>query len=181
MKIQQALVFSIVKIIIKLYYDLYSYFIKVSTLSRYIPGIKIPEDSIIYWRCRFCNPSGIHIGHNTIISNDAFLDGRCGITIGNNVLIGAEVRIYTMKHDIESPSFEAVGNLVSIQDWAYIANRVTIFEGVTIGEGAVVCTGAIVVKDVEPWTMVGGVPAKFIKNRPVSKYTLNANKVERLY
>ena len=128
------------------------------------------------------SPEGIHIGHNTIISNDAFLDGRRGIYIGNNVNIGAEVRIYTIRHDLAGPTFtETRGNPVYINDMAYIANRVTIFDGVTIGEGAVVATGALVTRDVEPWTIVGGVPARFIKSRPVLDYRLDTSRSAKLY
>lgn len=60
-----------------------------------------------------------------------------------------------------------------IENWVYIGTRVIILPGVKIGEGAVVASGAVVTKNVEPWTMVGGVPAKFIKNRPVVKYKLD--------
>ena len=101
------------------------------------------------------------------------MDGRFDLNIGNNVNIAGEVRIYTLEHDIASPTFAGSGGPVTIQDWVYIGTRVTILPGVTIGEGAVIASGAVVTKDVAPWTMVGGVPAKFIKNRPVVKYTLD--------
>jgi len=101
------------------------------------------------------------------------LDGRLGLNIGNNVNIAGEVRIYTMEHDINSQTFGGSGGPVVIHDWAYIGTRVTILPGITIGEGAVVASGAVVTKDVAPWTMVGGIPAKFIRNRPTVKYTLN--------
>lgn len=142
-------------------------------LYRYLFFIDLPSDSIIYWRCRFFNPSGVHIGHNSIIGNDAFLDGRAGLYIGNNVNIAGEVRIYTMEHNPESPTFASVGGPVYIKDRVYIGTRVTILPEVTIGEGAVVASGAVVTKNVEPWTMVGGVPAKYIKNRPVLHYKLD--------
>jgi len=125
-------------------------------------------------------PEGIHIGNNTIIGNDAFLDGRKGIYIGNNVNFGPWCRIYTMKHNIDAFT-EVIGNPVTIHDWVYIAGNVTIFEGVTIGEGAVVASGAVVTHDVEPWTMVAGVPAKPIKTRPVVKYTLDGKISNKLY
>ena len=63
-----------------------------------------------------------------------------------------------------------------LEDWVYIGSGATILPGVTIGEGAVVACGAVVTKDVEPWTMVGGIPAKFIKKRPQVKYTQNTKK-----
>ncbi len=165
---------------------LYDFSLFSATLTGYIPShtiryllyrglfkVKIPTDSIIYWRCRFFKPSGVNIDHNSIIGNDAFLDGRQGLYIGKNVNIAGEVRIYTMEHDITSPTFAGVGAPVYIGDWVYIGTRVMILPGVRIGEGAVVASGAVVTKNIEPWTMVGGVPAKFIKNRPVVKYKLN--------
>jgi maltose O-acetyltransferase len=149
-------------------------------LYKYIFKVKIPVDSIIYWRCRFFNPTGVYIGHNSIIGNDAFLDGREGLFIGNNVNIAGEFRVYTMEHDITDSEFSSVGGPVTIKDWVYIGTRVTVLPGVTIGEGAVVAAGSVVTKSVEPWTLVGGCPAKFIKNRPIVKYTLNT-KYKKLF
>ena len=113
------------------------------------------------------------IGHNSIVGDNGFLDGRFGLHIGNNVNIAGEVRIYTLEHDISSPTFGGSGGPIRIDDWVYIGTRVTILPGVTIGEGAVIASGAVVTKDVTPWTMVGGVPARFIKGRPIVKYTLD--------
>lgn len=145
-------------------------------LLRSIFHVKLATDSIIYCGCRFFHPWGIQIGHTSIVGNDAFLDGRLGIQIGNNVNIAGEVRIYTVEHDITSPTFAGKGGPVTINDRSYIGSRVTILPGVTIGEGAVIASGAVVTKDVAPWTMVGGVPAKFIKTRPVVNYTLETRK-----
>jgi maltose O-acetyltransferase len=157
-----------------------------ATLTGYIPihlarlvlyrrlfMVDMPSNSVIYWRCRFFNPSGVHIGHHSIVGNDAFLDGRMGLFIGHNVNIAAEVRIYTMEHDPTSPEFALCGESVRIDDWVYIGPRVTVLPGVRIGTGAVVAAGAVVTQHVEPWTMVGGIPAKFIKPRPVVRYTLD--------
>ncbi len=159
--------------------------------------MKIGNDSSIHWRAEFNLPSGIEIGSNTIIGNDAFLDGRFKrkwnngegkisryindflnpknkpLRIGNNVSIAGEVRIYTMEHDIDSPNFEEVGAPVVIDDYVVIGTRVTILPGVHIGKGAVIASGAVVTKDVEPYSVVGGVPAKEIKKRSQDlRYTL---------
>ena len=140
---------------------------------RHIFRIRLPENSVIYMGCRFFNPWGIAIGHNSIVGDHAFLDGRRGLVIGNNVNIAGDVRIYTLEHDPSSLAFEAVGGPVELKDWVYIGTRVTILPGVTIGEGAVVASGAVVTQSVQPWTIVGGVPAKYIKNRPIVRYELN--------
>lgn len=157
-------------------------------LYRYFFRINIGKDSSIHWFARFYNPSGIKIGHNTIIGNDAFLDGRYKRTvseqsrfmsyltdilfpskyplkIGNNVSIAGEVRIYTMQHDIDDPYFKEVEGDVVIDDYVVIGTRVTILPGVHIGKGAVVASGAVVTRDVEPYAVVGGVPAKYIRKR----------------
>jgi acetyltransferase-like isoleucine patch superfamily enzyme len=166
-------------------------------LYRHFFRIKIGPDTSVHWLARFNQPSGIEIGHNTIIGNDAFLDGRfprdksgrkSGISayvreflnpavrplkIGNNVSIAGEVRIFTMEHDIDAPDFAAVGGPVVIDDYVVIGTRVTILPGVHIGRGAVLASGAVVTKDVPEYAVVGGVPAKLIKFRnPNLKYTL---------
>ena len=166
-------------------------------LYRYVFRIHIGKDSSIHWLARFNQPSGISIGHNTVIGNDAFFDGRIKrdwkgkkpdifgyfqklsasgsrpLTIGNNVSIAGEVRIFTMQHDIDDPDFTEMSAPVIIEDYVVIGTRVTILPGVTIGKGAVVASGAVVTHDVAPFTLVGGVPAVFIRNRPKDlRYTL---------
>lgn len=159
-------------------------------LYRYFFGVKIGKDSSIHWRAQFNQPAGVFIGHNTIVGNDAFLDGRMKhflryrkdhgfpLTIGNNVSIAGEVRIYTMEHDIDSPDFSEIGAPVVIDDYVVIGTRVTILPGVHIGKGAVIASGAVVTKDVPAFTVVGGVPAVFIKNRNKNlQYTLKFAKL----
>jgi acetyltransferase-like isoleucine patch superfamily enzyme len=137
---------------------------------RHLYKIKLPSDSIIYSCCIFLSPWYVKIGHHSVIGDHARIDRRRLITIGNNVNISSEAKIFTLEHDIESPTFDTKGGPVVIGDWVYIGTSAIILPGVTIGEGAVVASGAVVTKDVEPWIMVGGVPAKFIKKRPVVKY-----------
>ncbi len=151
-------------------------------LYRYLFRVKIGQDSSVHWLARFNNPSGVEIGHNTVIGNDAFLDGRHKrnggsyvrdffssarrpLQIGNNVSIAGEVRIFTMQHDIDSPDFGESEGEVIIDDNVVIGTRVTILPGIHIGKGAVVASGAVVTRDAEPYSLVGGVPAKHIRYR----------------
>ena len=85
--------------------------------------------------------------------------------IGKNVCIGEDVRLITGSHDVTSPHFNLVTRPITINDNVWIATGAIVLPGVTIGEGAVVGAGSVVTKDVEPWTVVGGNPAKFIKKR----------------
>ena len=128
-------------------------------------GIRLARNSSIHWRARFFDPQGLSVSEHTTIGNDGFFDARDGIQIGSCVNIAAEVRIYTREHDIDDPFFAEKGGPVLIEDYAYIGTRVTILPGVTIGKGAVVASGAVVTTSVAPYMLVGGVPAKPIRER----------------
>ena len=93
-------------------------------------------------------------------------DSRGGlIRLGNNIDIAPEVNIWTLEHDPQDSDFSTKGGPVTIGDFVWIGNRAIILPNVIIGEGAVVASGAVVTKDVDPWTIMGGVPAKKIGNR----------------
>ncbi len=136
-----------------------------------ISGIKIGKKSYIHYGARFYLPKNIIIGRGTIIGDHAFIDGREKVLIGNNVDIASEVRIYNSEHDINSMNFTAINAPVEVGDYVFIGPRVTILPGVKIGQGAVIAAGSVVVKDVEPRTLVGGIPAKYIKDRELKEYT----------
>ncbi|WP_198952521.1 acyltransferase [Mucilaginibacter sp. MD40] len=110
--------------------------------------------------------SNVSIGNNTIINQKVLLDGRGGkLVIGNNVDIAQETNIWTLEHDVHDDYHVSKGADVIIEDYVWIASRVTILPGVTIGRGAVVASNSVVTKNVEPLTIVGGVPAKLIGQR----------------
>ena len=109
---------------------------------------------------------GVHIDVISNINANILLDTRGGdIHIGKYVDIGYESIIWTLEHDPQSPDFVTKGGDVAIEDYVWIASRVTILPGVRIGEGAVVATGSVVTKDLEPYGMYGGIPAKKIGER----------------
>jgi len=107
----------------------------------------------------------ISIGKNTIINKNCLIDGRGGCVIGNNVDIAQDTFIWSEQHDYNSPDYDTVDKTVVIEDNVWIASRATILPGVRIGKGAVVACGSVVTKDVPPFTVVAGVPAKAIGNR----------------
>jgi acetyltransferase-like isoleucine patch superfamily enzyme len=111
------------------------------------------------------SPSRLTVGANTAVGRQCLLDCRGTVTIGRSVNITSQVAFMTAKHDVQSPSFEAAYSPIVIGDRAWIALRATLLGGVTVGEGAVVAAGAVVASDVEPFSIVAGVPAKKIGER----------------
>lgn len=105
------------------------------------------------------------MGRSSVINFGCYLDNRRGIYIGDNVGIAHNTKIYTLGHDLNDPKFKTKGKPVHINDNAFIFSNAMIMPGVTIGEGAVVLAGSVITKDVEPWTIVGGNPAKKIRDR----------------
>lgn len=106
----------------------------------------------------------IKIGKNVFINSGCCFQDQGGIEIGDNVLIGQQVVIATINHDLLP---EKRANMlpapVKIGNNVWIGAHATILSGVTVGNGAVIAAGAVVTKDVPANTVVGGVPAKIIK------------------
>lgn len=107
----------------------------------------------------------VSIGNGTVINQKCLIYTSGGLVIGDNVSISAEVALITGTHDINDPEFPSDYRPIVIDDYAWIGTRAMILQGVTIGQGAVVMAGAVVTKDVEPFAVVGGVPAKQITER----------------
>lgn len=110
-------------------------------------------------------PNHLHIGDYSHINRGCLIDCRGGVFIGNNVSISYNVSIISGGHDINSKSFFGIYMPITIDDYAWLGANSTILQNVTVGKGAVVCAGAVVTKDVAPYTIVGGVPAKVIGHR----------------
>ena len=106
----------------------------------------------------------IQVGKNVFINHAcSFLD-MGGITIEDNVLIGPKVNLITENHSLDPADRRAlICKPIIIKRNAWIGAASTILPGVTIGENAVVAAGAVVTVDVPDNTVVGGVPAKFIR------------------
>lgn len=115
-------------------------------------------------------PRNLSIGYNVSINDNFWVNAAGGVEIGNNVLIGPSVIIHSANHnfsriDIPINKQGHTKEKVIIKDNVWIGARVTILPGVTIGKSAILAAGSVITKDVEPYTIVGGVPAKIIKRR----------------
>ncbi len=122
----------------------------------------------------------LRIGRGCYINAGCTFDARDFITIGDDVAIGHEVMLLTATHDSRFPSKrggDIITSPVFIEDGAWLGARAIILPGVTIGAGAIVAAGAVVSKNVAAHTIVGGIPAKKIRelNRPNSNGNVNRN------
>ncbi len=144
-------------------------------------GLTIGRGSTIHTGVRFYDPRNIIIGEDSIVGERTVLDGRAVLTIGNHVDIASEVMIYNSEHDVHDVEFKAKSGEVQIDDYAFIGPRAIILPGVKIGKGAVVAAAAVVTKDVAPYAIVAGVPAKTIGERRVKdlKYKLGRPRLFR--
>ena len=113
---------------------------------------------------------GIKIGSGTGINSNAFLAGQGGIVIGENVIIGPGVKIFSENHNfseieilIKDQGVSRKG--VTIKNNCWIGANVTIIDGVVIEEGCVIAAGSVVTKSFTKMSIIGGIPAKIIRSR----------------
>jgi len=125
--------------------------------------------------CRFLNGRKVEFGDRNVINFGCLFDGRIHrISTGCDVSIGPEASILTLGHDPQSPNFEIRGGDVQIGDHVWIGYRAIIMPRVTLGEGVVVAAGAVVTRDVAPYAIVAGIPARIIgKRTPDLRYKLD--------
>lgn len=135
-------------------------------------GARFGKGSFLFRRTELLFPKGLLVGSYSTVGWFTLLDARGGIKIGDNVTVASYVKVITGSHDINSIEFNASFRPVIIENYAWICTGAIICQNVIIGEGAVVAAGAVVVKNVEPYTVVAGVPAREIgkRNREL-KYT----------
>ena len=130
----------------------------------------VGEKSFISYNVKIENPEHISLGHHTRIRNNCVLDGSGGLEIGDEVGLGFQSIVLTSAHrfqDVATPYRLQGFDLkpVRIGNDVWIGTRVIIQPGVTIGDGAVVGSSAVVTRDVPPFTIVAGVPAKVVGKR----------------
>lgn len=140
-----------------------------------VGGIEIGKNTRIMcnakldvYNYRDLKKSKIKIGENCVIGNFSVLYGQGGLKIGNNVIMGPLVVIIPATHIYSDPNEPIINQGIStegieIDDDVWIGSNVTILDGVRIGRGSVIGAGAVVNKDVPPFSLAVGVPARIVK------------------
>lgn len=138
-------------------------------------GIEIGDNSLVMhgsilhvYNFRSLPHAFIRIGRDSLIGEYNVLRGQGGITIGNRVYTSPLVQLLAVNHVYRDPSLPMVEQGITaegiiIEDDVWIGAGAIVTDGVRVGKGAVVAAGAVVTKDVPPYSVVGGVPARVIK------------------
>lgn len=129
-------------------------------------------------------PYNVSIGHHVYINkNCSIITTSSLVTIGNYVMIGPNVTFIAQDHDIsewDKPMImqtEYHRGDIFVEDDVWIGANATILSGVTIGRGAVIAAGAVVTRSVEPYAIIGGIPARKIKDRFSPEFKTKASKL----
>ena len=132
-------------------------------------GAKIGKGVRIDPSARVWQPWKLSVGNNAWIGPRAEIYSVDSIAIGANAVVSESAFLCTASHDITSRTFDLKTRPLGVGDCAWICARAIVLPGADVGEGALVAAGSVVVKSVEPWTVVGGNPARFIKRRIVDE------------
>jgi acetyltransferase-like isoleucine patch superfamily enzyme len=133
------------------------------------PGTLVMHGAVLHvYNFRGMDHSGITIGRDSLVGEYTVIRGQGGVTLGDRVYTSPMVQIIAVNHLFDDPSrpFAEQGITaegITVEDDVWIGSGAVITDGVTVGQGAVVAAGAVVTKDVPPHTVVGGVPARVLR------------------
>lgn len=119
------------------------------------------------------NRKNVHIGRNCAINHDVFLLGRDEILIGNNVILSTRCMLLDAGFDVDKylsfdiPDYEYKKSYIHIEDNVWIGAGAIVLPRVTVGRNSIIAAGAVVSKDVPPYVVVAGNPAKIIRELKV--------------
>lgn len=128
-------------------------------------GGNIDWTASISAKATIIDPWNLTMGKQSSLGDYSYLSCRDKVIIGSKSCIGRGVYLSTGSHNIYSEHFEMITGPIEIGDCVWVATNSTVFKDVKISDGAVIGAKSLVTKNVEPWTVVGGNPAKFIKKR----------------
>jgi len=143
----------------------------------YRKGLKLDVDpsAFIFMGAWFDGRGNLKLGAHSAINQNCHLDNRGPIEIADYVSISSEVYILTADHDVMVEGLPGRVRPVKIERDVFVGTRAIILPGVTLGEGCAVGAGSVVTKDVPPFTVVGGIPAKVIHEKKRPPVTIRGN------
>jgi putative colanic acid biosynthesis acetyltransferase WcaF len=128
-------------------------------------GAKLGSKCSIYGRARIWAPWNLTCDDQATIGDEAIIYNPERITLGTRAIVSQQAYLCGATHDYEDPAFPLIAFPISVGPYAWICARATVQPGVSVGEGAVLALGSVATRDLVPWTIYAGVPARRLKPR----------------
>lgn len=130
-------------------------------------GADIAGTANVYASAKIFMPWNLVMKDHACLASGVDCYNAAKVVLGVNATVSQRASLCTASHNISSTRHEQTERPIYIGDMAWVAAEAFVGPGVSVGEGAIVGARAAVFKDVEPWTVVGGNPAKFLKRRVI--------------
>ncbi|SHK25285.1 putative colanic acid biosynthesis acetyltransferase WcaF [Rubritalea squalenifaciens DSM 18772] len=132
-------------------------------------GAKLSKGANIYPSAKVWAPWNLVMHENSCLASGVDCYNVALITLGNSSTVSQRSYLCTASHDIESESHQLIHSPITIESNAWVCAEAFVGPGVTVGEGAVLAARSVAVRDLEPWGVYGGNPAKFLKERQIKR------------
>ena len=132
-------------------------------------GAQLGANSFIYPTARIWAPWKLICGAASTIGEDAIIYNPETVQLGSHAIVSQQAYICGATHDYEDPAFPLRAYPIRLGAYSWVCARATVQPGVNLGDGAVLALGSVATKDLAPWTVYGGVPARRIKARTVTQ------------
>jgi putative colanic acid biosynthesis acetyltransferase WcaF len=138
-------------------------------------GARVGRGAHVYPSARVWAPWNLHMGEHSCLADGVDCYSVDRVTLGPHALVSQDAYLCSATHDYNDPAFPLVTAPVTIGAHAWVAAGAFVGPGITVGEGAVVGARACVFRNVQPWTVVGGNPARFLKHRVLTRSASQAS------
>ncbi len=128
-------------------------------------GARLEQGCHIYAGARIWAPWNLVCEEGACIADGAIVYNPVTVTLGRYCVVSQEAYLCGAGHDIDDPGFPMVSRPITIGAQAWIAARATVCAGVVVGEGAVLGLGSVAARDLQPWGVYAGVPARYLRQR----------------
>jgi putative colanic acid biosynthesis acetyltransferase WcaF len=128
-------------------------------------GAQLGRDCHIYAKCVIWAPWNLRCDEGACIADGAVIYNAAPVDLGSHAIVSQDAYLCTATHDIDDPAFPMVTSPIRIGAYAWVCARAAVLPGVTVHDGAVLGLGAIAGKDLDPWQVYAGVPARRVRAR----------------
>jgi putative colanic acid biosynthesis acetyltransferase WcaF len=129
-------------------------------------GARLGNNCKVYPRARIWAPWNLRCGDVAAIADEAVIYNPAPVALGTHAIVSQQAYLCGATHDYTRADFPLLAMPITIGDYAWICARATVQPGIRVGDGAVLGLGSVATKELAPWTVYAGVPARPIKKRP---------------